>query len=79
MSKAQRVVSGNVPSTGARRRGFTERGRPAELQIGVKKTPPESQALTRGCRSDGRIVVGDLGRELATYTPLPTLPSVWPG
>ncbi|HEX6944405.1 MAG TPA: lasso peptide biosynthesis B2 protein [Gemmatimonadaceae bacterium] len=81
MSKAQRVVpqATCLPQALAAEALLTRSGLPAELQIGVKKTPSGKLAAHAWVVSDGRIVVGDLGRELATYTPLPTLPSVWPG
>lgn len=81
MSKAQRVVplATCLPQALAAEALLTRGGLPAELQIGVKKTPSGKLAAHAWVVSDGRIVVGDLGGELATYTPLPTLPSAWPG
>jgi hypothetical protein len=81
MSRAQRVVpqATCLPQALAAEALLTRGGLPAELQIGVKKTPSGKLAAHAWVTSDGRIVVGDLGRELVTYTPLPTLPAVWPG
>jgi hypothetical protein len=81
MSKAQRVVpqATCLPQALAAEALLTRSGLPAQLQIGVKKTPSGKLTAHAWVVSDGRIVVGDLGRELATYTPLPTLPADWPG
>jgi hypothetical protein len=81
MDKAQRVVprATCLPQALAAEALLTRSGLAAELQIGVKKTPDGKLAAHAWVLSEGRIVVGDLGTDLATYTPLPTLPSVWPG
>lgn len=81
ISRARRVVpkATCLPQALAAEALLTRGGLPAELLIGVKKTPSGKLAAHAWVVSDGRIVVGDLGRELASYTPLPTLPSAWPG
>jgi len=81
MAQAQRVIpkATCLPQALAAEALLTHGGLPAELQIGVKKTPDGKLTAHAWVVSEGRIVVGDLGRELATYTRLPTLPSVWPG
>ena len=81
MAHAQRVVprATCLPQALAAEALLTRGGLPAELQIGVKKTGAGTLTAHAWVESDGRIVVGDLGRELAAYTRLPTLPSVWPG
>ena len=81
MAQAQRVVpkATCLPQALAAESLLTHSGLPAELQIGVKKTADGKLTAHAWVVSEGRIVVGDLGRELATYTRLPTLPSVWPG
>ena len=62
MSKAQRVVpqATCLPQALAAEAYYAERA-PAELQIGVKKTPSGKLAAHAWVVSDGRIVVGDLG------------------
>ena len=54
-------------------------GRPAILRIGVKKPPTGKFIAHAWVVSEGRIVVGALPpHEMAEFTPLPPLPSIWP-
>lgn len=52
-------------------------GLPAELHIGVRKTPDGTLEAHAWVESNGRIVVGDLPWGLDGYTRLPKLPDVW--
>lgn len=81
MAHAQRVVprATCLPQALAAESLLTRAGLPADLQIGVMKTASGKLTAHAWVESDGRIVVGDLGGELAAYTRLPTLPRVWPG
>ena len=81
MAHARRVVprATCLPQALAAESLLTRAGLPADLQIGVMKTAAGKLMAHAWVESDGRIVVGDLGRELAAYTRLPTLPRVWPG
>lgn len=81
MAQAQRVVprATCLPQAIAAEALLTRGGLPADLQIGVRKTSAGKLAAHAWVESGGRVVVGDLGAELATYTRLPTLPRVWPG
>ena len=63
-----------VNTTGIATRG----GLPADLQIGVMKTPQGKLLAHAWVESDGRIVVGALPEGLGAYTRLPTLPREWP-
>ena len=80
MAHAQRVVphATCLPQALAAEALLTRGGLPAELNIGVMKTGGKLAAHA-WVESDGRIVVGDLGNELAAYKRLPTLPRDWPG
>lgn len=51
-------------------------GYPVEFRIGVLKTDQGQLKAHAWVESDGRLVVGDLTEGMATYTPLPPLPSV---
>lgn len=81
MLHAQRVIpqATCLPQALAAEALLTRGGLPAQLQIGVRKTSAGTLAAHAWVESDGRIVVGDLGAELGSYTRLPTLPRVWPG
>ena len=80
MAHAQRVVphATCLPQALAAEALLTRGGLPAELNIGVMKTGGKLAAHA-WVESDGRIMVGDLGNELAAYKRLPTLPRDWPG
>jgi len=81
MAHAQRVIprSTCLPQALAAESLLTRGGLPAVLQIGIMKTADGKLAAHAWVESDGRIVVGDLGRGMRDYTRLPTLPRVWPG
>src|SRR5688500_1634911 len=55
---------------------LTRSGYPVELRIGVAKTGDGRLDAHAWVESGGRLVVGDLTQGLASYTPLPPLPSV---
>ena len=57
---------------------MTRAGLPADLRIGVMKEASGKLLAHAWVESDGRIVVGNLPGGVGLYTPLPTLPSVWP-
>jgi hypothetical protein len=50
-------------------------GRPVEFRIGVVKTGRDRLEAHAWVESQGFLVVGDLGQDMATYSPLPRLPS----
>ena len=79
MHHAQRVIprSTCLPQAIAAEALLTRGGLPADLRIGVKKTPDGKLTAHAWVESNGRIVVGQL-RDLDAYTRLPTLPSAWP-
>ena len=55
-------------------------GRPAVLRLGVKRPASGKFIAHAWVVSAGRIVVGALPRaEMDEFTPLPPLPSIWPG
>jgi len=53
---------------------LAQAGHPADLRIGVAKTPFGRLSAHAWVESDGHIVVGEL-RELSAYEPLPPLPT----
>jgi hypothetical protein len=79
IAQAQRIIprATCLPQALAAEALLTRGGLPADLQIGVMKTPSGTLTAHAWVESGGRIVVGDLP-ELAAYTRLPSLPSVWP-
>ena len=80
MTQAQRVVprATCLPQALAAESLLTRGGLPADLQIGVMKTPQGKLLAHAWVESDGRIVVGALPEGLGAYTRLPTLPRDWP-
>ena len=80
MAQAQRVVprATCLPQALAAESLLTRGGLPADLQIGVMKTPEGKLLAHAWVESDGRIVVGALPGGLGAYTRLPTLPRDWP-
>ncbi len=80
MAHAQRVVprATCLPQALAAESLLTRGGLPAELQIGVKKTPEGKLLAHAWVESEGQIVVGALPEGLGAYTRLPTLPREWP-
>ena len=80
ISVAQRVVPAAtcLPQAVAAEALLARAGHPAELRIGVMKTPAGKLDAHAWVESDGRIVVGELPGGLDRYKPLPTLPSAWP-
>ena len=80
MAQAQRVVprATCLPQALAAESLLTRGGLPADLQIGVMKTPQGKLLAHAWVESDGRIVVGALPEGLGAYTRLPTLPRDWP-
>ena len=79
MAHAQRVIprATCLPQALAAEALLTRGGLTADLHIGVMKTGVGSLLAHAWVESEGRIVVGDLPN-LAAYTRLPSLPSVWP-
>ena len=79
MHHARRVIphATCLPQAIAAEALLTRGGLPADLRIGVKKTPDGKLTAHAWVESSGRIVVGDL-RDLDDYTRLPTLPAAWP-
>ena len=80
MAHAQRIVprATCLPQALAAESLLARGGIDAEMQIGVMKTPTGQLTAHAWVESNGRVVVGDLPGGLAAYTPLPTLPQVWP-
>ena len=79
MHHAQRVIprATCLPQAIAAEALLTRGGLPADLRIGVKKTPDGKLTAHAWVESSGRIVVGNL-HDLDAYTRLPTLPAAWP-
>ena len=80
MAHAQRIVprATCLPQALAAESLLTRYGLPADLQIGVMKTPEGKLLAHAWVESEGRIVVGALPGGLGAYTRLPTIPRNWP-
>ena len=80
ISVAKRVVpkATCVPQALAAESLLTRGGLPAELHIGVMKSPVGKLEAHAWVESGGQIVVGDLPWGLDGYTRLPKLPEAWP-
>jgi transglutaminase superfamily protein len=79
LSVAQRVVPGAtcLPTALAAEALFARIGQPAELRVGVAKTPAGRLIAHAWVESGGRVLVGDL-RDLSRYAPLSPLPRMHP-